>query len=152
MTTGTRRSQSASTASQSWASSPAVRKSMQGNRRRDTSIELALRRELHARGLRYKVDARPVPTLNRRADLVFVSAQVAVFIHGCFWHGCRWHHKLPATNVEYWAAKVEGNKARDAQTRRALRAAGWHVITLWEHHDVVDAADKIETEVRSRTP
>ena len=135
---------------ESWASSPAVRKSMQGNKRRDTSIEMALRRELHRRGLRYKVDAKPLAGLNRRADLVFVSAKVAVFVHGCFWHGCRWHHKLPVTNSDYWAAKVAGNKARDASTRRALRAAGWHVVTLWEHQDFPAAADDVEAIVRLR--
>ena len=134
----------------SWASSPAVRKSMQGNKRRDTSIELALRRELHRRGLRYKVDAKPLSSLNRRADLVFVSAKVAVFVHGCFWHGCRWHHKLPTTNSDYWAAKVAGNKARDVTTRRALRAAGWHVVTLWDHQDLIAAADDVEAVVRAR--
>ena len=138
------------TSAESWASSPAVRRSMQGNKRRDTSIEMALRRELHRRGLRYQVDAKPLRELNRRADLVFVSARVAVFVHGCFWHGCRWHHKLPATNSDYWAAKVAGNKARDVNTRRVLRAAGWHVVTLWEHQDISAAADDVEAIVRSR--
>ncbi|NDO90127.1 hypothetical protein GYH36_11740 [Cellulosimicrobium cellulans] len=42
---------------------------MQANRRRDTAPELALRRAAHARGLRYRVDARPIRDLNRRADM-----------------------------------------------------------------------------------
>ena len=72
---------------------------MQGNVRRDTRPELLLRHELHAMGLRYRVDARPLLDLNRRADLVFRPAKVAVFVHGCFWHGCSEHYYAPATNV-----------------------------------------------------
>ena len=45
---------------ESWASSDAVRRSMLGNRRRDTAPELALRSALHRLGLRFRVDARPV--------------------------------------------------------------------------------------------
>ncbi len=41
-----------------WASSPAVRLVMQGNRKRDTRPEIALRRALHARGFRYRVELR----------------------------------------------------------------------------------------------
>jgi len=123
---------------------------MQGNRSRDTSPELALRRELHRRGLRYRVDRRPEPDINRRADIVFGPARVAVFIHGCFWHGCRWHYTPPRTNDGYWSAKVTGNKARDIQTRRWLRARGWQVITIWEHENVAAAAARVESEVRAR--
>lgn len=134
----------------SWASSDAVRASMQANRSRDTSPEVALRQELHRRGLRYRVDRRPEADINRRADIVFGPARVAVFIHGCFWHGCRWHYSPPRTNDEYWSAKVARNRARDIQTRRWLRARGWHVVTVWEHEDVLTAADRIEADVRAR--
>lgn len=134
---------------QSWASSPAVRASMQGNRSRDTGPEVALRRALHARGLRYRVDQRPEPDFNRRADLVFRGARVAVFVHGCFWHGCRRHYSPPKTNNGYWAQKVLANKTRDAHTRRRLRARGWHVLTVWEHDDIAQAADRVEVAVRN---
>jgi DNA mismatch endonuclease (patch repair protein) len=70
---------------------------MQGNRSRDTKPELAVRRILHARGLRYFVNRKPVPDLRRTADLVFTRAKVAVFIDGCFWHGCPEHHKPPTS-------------------------------------------------------
>src|SRR5579875_2994608 len=76
------------TADESWASSPAVRGRMQLQRTRDTAPELAIRRLLHARGLRYRVDVSPLPGLRRRADIVFGPAKVAVFVDGCFWHGC----------------------------------------------------------------
>src|SRR3954469_24349398 len=72
----------------SFASSPEVRARMQRQPSRDTQPELALRRLLHASGLRYRIHVRPLPSLRRTADVVFRSARVAVFVDGCFWHGC----------------------------------------------------------------
>ena len=80
---------------ESWASSPAVRRVMQGNKRRDTAPELAVRRALHARGLRYRVDW-PLPFDRRRkADIAFTKARIVVFIDGCYWHGCPLHYSEP---------------------------------------------------------
>lgn len=123
---------------------------MLGNRRRDTLPELALRSRLHAMGLRYRVDARPLPELNRRADLVFRPARVAVFVHGCYWHGCAEHYARPRTNAEYWSAKVEGNAARDADTVARLRAAGWSAVVVWEHEDAQTAARRVARHVARR--
>lgn len=97
----------------SWASSPGTRASMRANRRRDTKPELAVRRLVHAAGLRYRVDIAPLPDQKRlRADLVFTRARVAVFIDGCFWHGCPEHHTVAKTNAAFWSSKVTGNRER----------------------------------------
>jgi DNA mismatch endonuclease (patch repair protein) len=136
---------------QSWASSPGVRASMRSNRGRDTRPELALRRELHARGLRYFVNRRPVKALRRTADILFPRARVAIFIDGCFWHGCPEHHTVSKTNPEYWAAKVQKNRERDAETDELLKAAGWTVTRLWEHVSVAAAADLVEAAVRAES-
>lgn len=117
----------------SWASSPGRRANMQANRRRDTAPEMAVRRLVHARGFRYRVDFPPLARLNRRADLVFTRAQVAVFIDGCYWHGCSEHSSIPRTNVEYWGPKISRNRARDEDTDQQLRDAGWTVVRMWEH-------------------
>src|SRR2546423_997898 len=94
----------------SWASSPAARKVMLGNRCRDTKPELAVRRLLHAAGLRYRVAVRPEPSLRRTADIVFTKQRIAVFIDGCFWHGCARHRPTPAkANSEYWRSKLTRN-------------------------------------------
>ena len=135
----------------SWATSPAVRRSMQSNRSRDTRPELALRRELHRRGLRYRVCARPLPHLRRTADIVFRPARVAVALHGCYWHGCAEHHRLPAKNRDYWSAKIARNVARDAGVAQALEEAGWLLIVVWEHDDPLRAADEVEAAVRARS-
>ena len=127
----------------SWASSPAVRRSMVGNRSRDTGPERALRSELHRLGLRFLVDARPVPTIPRRSDVVLRGDRVAVFLDGCFWHGCPDHFRPPVTNADYWAAKIAGNRARDASTTALLEAAGWVVVRAWEHEPPALAARRV---------
>lgn len=121
---------------------------MLGNRRRDTVPEMAVRRAVHALGLRYRVDARPLPTLNRRADLVFSGPRVAVFIDGCYWHGCPAHGRTPTTNADYWAPKIRRNQERDAETNALLTEAGWTVVRIWEHEDLVSAVDTIVRAVR----
>lgn len=116
---------------------------MQGNKRRDTTPEMAVRRLVHAGGLRYRVDVKPLPDLNRRADLVFTRAKVAVFIDGCYWHGCPAHGTTSRTNPGYWGPKIASNKARDAETDRLLEAAGWTVIRAWEHDDPATVAGSV---------
>jgi DNA mismatch endonuclease (patch repair protein) len=121
---------------------------MQANKGRDTKPELALRRAVHALGLRYRVSARPIPTVRRTADLVFTRARVAVFLDGCFWHGCPDHHTKSATNAAYWADKVEKNRARDRETDALLAAEGWVAVRIWEHEDPGEAALKVQSVVR----
>jgi DNA mismatch endonuclease (patch repair protein) len=117
---------------------------MQGNRRRDTRPELAIRRELHRRGFRYRVAIRPIPEYARSADIVFTRAKVAVFIDGCFWHGCPDHGTTPRTHAEYWVRKLELNQRRDAETATRLRSEGWTVVRIWEHEALDAALRRIE--------
>lgn len=118
--------------------------------RRDTPPELRLRSQLHRRGLRYRVDVRPLAQLRRRADVVFRRAKVAVFVDGCFWHGCPTHMTWPVANEEWWRTKIERNRARDRDTDERLTAAGWTVIRLWEHEDPGLAAERVAEAVESR--
>ncbi len=132
------------------ASSITIKRRMQTQARRDTSIELRLRRELWSRGLRYRVDTSPLPDLRRRADVLFRSAKVAVYLDGCFWHACPEHGTLPKANREWWREKLDHNVQRDRDTDARLEAAGWVVIRVWEHEDPKAAADQIENSVRFR--
>src|SRR5689334_20774586 len=112
-----RRTPKRETATASWASSPEVRGRMQRQQTRDTQPEMAIRRLLHAAGLRYRVDAPPTRSLRRRADIVFGPVRVAVFIDGCFWHGCPEHgSRKTKANTAYWSDKIARNQARDAST------------------------------------
>jgi DNA mismatch endonuclease (patch repair protein) len=127
---------------------------MRSNRRRDTKSELAVRRALHAAGMRYFVD-RPVATRSRavRADIVFPRARLAVFIDGCFWHGCPVHGTMPARNRDYWAPKIARNSERDAEQTRRLETVGWTVARFWEHESpevVVEAIARLLADRRER--
>ncbi|WP_307827985.1 very short patch repair endonuclease [Nocardioides sp. SYSU D00038] len=139
--------------SASWASSPGRRRNMQANRSRDTAPELAVRRRLHAAGLRYRVATQPLATLRRRADITFAKKKIVVFIDGCFWHGCpehgrrEWQH-----NVEYWPDKISRNRMRDADTTERLTAAGWQVLRFWEHENPDDVAATIMAAVARAKP
>jgi DNA mismatch endonuclease (patch repair protein) len=122
---------------------------MSKQRRRDTDAEMMLRRLLHARGLRYRVD-RPLPGMpRRRADLTFPLHRVAVFVDGCFWHGCPEHKTEPKMNRAWWAAKLARNVERDKETDAYLRDIGWTVLRIWEHEDPECAAQRVEAAVRS---
>lgn len=116
--------------------------------RRDTAPELALRKELHRRGLRYRLQTRVPGNHRRTIDIAFTRAKVAVFVDGCFWHGCPQHAMRPKANSEWWRWKIEGNQARDANTTELLHAAGWSVVRVWEHEDVGAAADLVGAAVR----
>jgi DNA mismatch endonuclease (patch repair protein) len=109
---------------------------------------MAIRRLVHALGLRYRVDTRPLPAVRHTADMIFTRAKVAVFIDGCWWHGCADHYRSPASNATYWAGKVSRNRERDRRVDRALLAEGWRVLRIWEHEPPESAAHRIERAVR----
>lgn len=121
---------------------------MQATRRRDTAPEIALRRELHDMGLRYRVDALLLPGSRRRGDVVFTRARVVVFIDGCWWHGCPTHRTIAKTNTAWWELKLANNVRRDRDTDDRLQESGWTVIRVWEHEDPRTAAEAVFAAVR----
>jgi DNA mismatch endonuclease (patch repair protein) len=118
-------------------------------RQKGTGAELSLRKELHARGLRYRLHVPLLTKPRRVADIVFSGARVAIFVDGCFWHGCPEHASWPKSNAQFWRHKIETNRARDADTDRRLRASGWRVVRVWSHESAGDAAERIEDIVRA---
>jgi DNA mismatch endonuclease (patch repair protein) len=117
---------------------------MRGNRRRDTSLELAIRRELHRRGYRFRVDFAASSNKRLRADIVFTRRRLAVYLDGCFWHGCPDHYTRPVANREFWDEKVANNRARDVRTNEVLGAEGWAVVRFWEHESPDQVVSEIE--------
>lgn len=104
---------------------------MAGIRGTNTSPEMALRKEIHARGFRFRLHVGGLPS---RPDLVFPKYRAVVLVHGCFWHRhaeCRLT-TTPATNVAFWSAKFAGNIARDARNLAKLHDAGWRTAIVWE--------------------
>lgn len=100
-------------------------------RGRDTKPELLLRRALHARGFRFRLNQRKLPG---SPDIVLTKWRTAVFVHGCFWHRHQGCHKAttPSTNIEFWSAKFSANTARDQRALDALAALGWRSAVVWE--------------------
>jgi DNA mismatch endonuclease, patch repair protein len=91
---------------------------------------MVIRRGLHARGLRFRPQARDLPG---RPDLVFPRWQTALLVHGCFWHGHDCHlFRLPATRPDFWASKIAKNRTRDSRDLAALANLGWRTLTVWE--------------------
>jgi len=125
-------------------------KRMQAAKPRDTAPEKALRSTLHKKGIRYRIDVKPVKDLNRRADVVFRSAKVAVFVDGCFWHGCPIHGTQSKANAGFWRNKIKQNQKRDVDTTKRLEEAGWKVIRVWEHEDPEKVSEKIHNIIRRR--
>jgi len=97
----------------------------------DDGPESALRRRLHACGLRFARSPRELPG---RPDLVLPRRRSVIFVHGCFWHGhdCAQGHAAPQFHVGAWAEKIAANQQQDGRDQAALRAAGWQVETIWE--------------------
>ena len=116
-----------------WDTDRTITARMQAQKVANTRPEVALRRLLHRRGLRFRLH-RPVPGMPRRTiDIAFVRERVAVFVDGCFWHACPKCYKRPKTNSAFWEKKREDNMARDRRVANQLRSRGWKVIRIWEH-------------------
>lgn len=108
----------------------------------NTKPELKVRSALHRRGLRYRLNY-PLPG---KPDLVFVKAQVVVFIDSCFWHGCPHHLRKPKSNRDYWDAKIARNVERDAEVNAEYVHSDWLQLRYWEH-DLNDDFDRCVSEI-----
>lgn len=100
-------------------------------RGKDTKLEMRVRRIIWSMGLRYRLHRRDLPGC---PDLVFANRRKVIFIHGCFWHrheGCS-ASRIPKSNVDFWADKLEKNRLRDVTVQSHLREMGWNVLVVWE--------------------
>lgn len=100
-------------------------------RSKDTSIERKVRSALHRLGFRFRLHRSDLPG---KPDIVLPKYRTVVFINGCFWHGhdCARGNRIPATNRDYWLAKIGRNKSRDAKSKANLEELGWQVLHVWE--------------------
>lgn len=111
--------------------SPKTRsKMMSGIQGKNTKPEILIRRALHKRGFRYRINVKSLPG---KPDLVFPKYKAVIHINGCFWHGHNCHlFKWPSTRPDFWHKKILGTRKRDKENNRELKKLGWRVLTIWE--------------------
>lgn len=124
-----------------------IRKNMRNVHNKDSQIEMALRRELWSRNLRYR---KNVNRIFGKPDIAFIGLKIAVFVDSEFWHGYDWQNKQLEikSNRNFWVTKIERNMQRDLEVTDRLQSDGWTVIRVWGKdikRDVVSVADRIES-------
>ena len=129
-----------------------ISRNMRSNKSKDTKPELMLRKELWRRGLRYRKNYK---SLAGKPDIVFLRAQIAVFVDGKMWHGYDWERQKHdfKSHQDFWIPKIEHNMERDFEVTQNLIELGWLVLRFWDFEikrDVTACADKIEQAYRNR--
>ncbi len=78
----------------------------------------------------YRLHWKKIPG---KPDIVYPGKRIAIFVNGCYWHRCPMCNlPLPKSNFEFWKAKFNRNKARDAKKKKEIEAMGWKVFVIWE--------------------
>ena len=128
------------------------KKNMRAIRSKDTTIELALRKALWQRGIRYRKNYKG---LIGKPDIVITQYRIAVFCDSDFWHGYDWENRKARikSNQNYWIPKIERNMKRDREVTAALVEQGWIVLRFWEHtirKELEECVDDIQEAVDVR--
>lgn len=107
------------------------RRNMQAIKSKDTTIELALRKALWGKGIRYRKNYK---MLIGKPDIAITKYKLAVFCDSEYWHGYDWENRSQRikSDRERWIPKIERNMARDKEVNAALEAEGWTVIRFWK--------------------
>lgn len=113
---------------------------------KNTKPELAVRKILWSKGIRYRIHDKSVFGV---PDISNKKRRLAIFIDGCFWHGCKKCYKEPTTNVEFWRSKIKRNKGRRIEVKHGLKMDGWEVIEVWEH-DVNGKPEMVAKKILTR--
>lgn len=118
---------------------------MQAIKNKDSKIELMLRKELWAKGLRYR---KNVKSVYGHPDIAFIGKKVAIFVDGEFWHGYDWENRKKdfKSHQGYWIPKIERNMQRDQEVTKKLQSEGWTVFRFWGkniENNCAECADRI---------
>ncbi len=128
-------------------------RNMQAVKNKNSDIELALRKELWRRGIRYR---KNVKSVFGHPDLAFIGKKVAVFCDSEFWHGYDWDNRKNdiKTRREFWIPKIERNIQRDIEVTEELERQGWAVLRFWGKEikkETVRCADIIQQTLEERS-
>lgn len=99
-------------------------------RGKESKIEANFRKNLWSQKVRYRKNKA---NLFGKPDISIQNLKVVIFIDSCFWHGCEQHLRIPASNKDYWRAKIDRNVQRDKIVSDYYNAKKWHIIRIWEH-------------------
>jgi DNA mismatch endonuclease, patch repair protein len=105
-------------------------KNMKAIRSKGTLLEQKVAKELWNRGMRFR---KNVHKLLGCPDIAIQKHKIVIFIDSCFWHSCPQHGRMPSSNTDYWAKKLNRNRQRDKEVTEAYLARNWNVIRIWEH-------------------
>lgn len=111
----------------------------------NTTPERVVRSIVHRMGYRFSLHRKDLPG---NPDVVLPRHHKVIFIHGCFWHQhprCRAADR-PASNTAYWNNKLDRNVVRDRKNLRALKAADWKTLVVWECQ--LKHVDKVAARIR----
>lgn len=108
------------------------KKTMSRIRRKDTSIEITLRRALWNKGYRFRKNYKEIPGT---PDICLTKHKIAIFCDSEFFHGKDWDILKPrvekGNNGKYWVKKIQENIDRDEEIDKKLLFLGWTVIHFW---------------------
>jgi DNA mismatch endonuclease (patch repair protein) len=130
-------------------SSQSAHDRMRATRRKNTHPEIALQTLLRNEKIEFETENLLLIGYKRKVDIIIKGKKVAIFVDGCFWHGCPIHGTWPKQNAEFWRDKIIQNQQRDRDTDQKLLDAGWRVIRIWEHEDMVLAVERISREIKN---
>ena len=107
-----------------------VSKTMSHIRGKNTGIEKVIRKELTARGIKYRLYSSKV---FGHPDILIEKLKIAIFCDSEFWHGYQFEENKQKihTNLGYWIPKIERNIARDQEVNARLQAEGYLVLRYW---------------------
>ena len=123
-----------------------VKKTMQGNTKKNTSIEVLFRKALWHRGVRYRKNCKDVLGT---PDVAIKKYKLVIFCDGDFWHGRAYHGVK--SHKKFWDEKIKRNRERDLEYTIRLRDEGWTVLRFWEsdiRSDVETCVDKVVETIR----
>lgn len=120
---------------------------MRAIKSKETKLEKNFRHDLWKRGFRYRKNSGKY---FGKPDIVLKKYQTVIFIDSCFWHGCKKHFRSPETNTDFWTAKIERNKKRDAIVSRYYKKQDWKIFRVWEH-DIKTGSEKIINKIKAKS-
>lgn len=117
-------------------------KTMRAVRSNNSKMEVAFRRLLFSKGIRYRKNVSDLPG---KPDIAIKNKKLVIFLDSCFWHGCPQHLRRPQSNQDYWNRKVEINIERDQKINSEYKKLKWKILRFWEHEIKNNAGECINT-------